>query len=435
MTTRSEDILYASLTDIDALERLAKIGLDPECIPTETMRPMVAWALDSYFTSGRRQSPSREMLLEVWGQVLEDEEIVLIEEDVEVDIIESAIDNLKDLHAQYQWQNFIKESATDMANAAPTTKVETLTRITNDLFQVSARLQDNSNRADGYTGYLQALADYDTRIAGLGKTRGMTFGIDGVDRHTFGIHEGEQAILASGPKVGKSYFLDRVALHEWINQKHDFVLYTLENTVQMTMNRIICLHLGINPRAWLHGEVAEEKVAQVRAFVADVMPTLPANLHVLAPTRGSRTPQMLVREARMLGVTRMAIDQLTHVEHPDPGRKPRHELFNENVHEFADLIKDGRDPIALLVAHQINREGVKAAAKQGYLEMVHLAESAGVERAPDWVFGLFQSSDERVNRVAKFQTLAARREDIKNWQIQWDPETSRSRTLYELALG
>jgi hypothetical protein len=236
-------------------------------------------------------------------------------------------------------------------------------------------------------------------------------------------------------KVGKSYFLDRVALHEWINQKHDFVLYTLENTVQMTMNRIICLHLGINPRAWLHGEVAEEKVAQVRAFIADVMPTLPANLHVLAPTRGSRTPQMLVREARMLGVTRMAIDQLTHVEHPDPGRKPRHELFNENVHEFADLIKDGREPISLLVAHQINREGVKAAAKQGYLEMVHLAESAGVERAADWIFGLFQSHDERTQRLAKFQTLAARREDTKNWRITWDPDTSRIKTVAELVLG
>lgn len=435
MTSRSEDILYASLTDIESLERLAKIGLDPECIPTEEMRPMVAWALDAYFASGRRQAPSREMLLQVWGQVLEDTEIVLIEEDTEVDIIESAIDNLKDLHAQREWQTFIKTSATDMANASPTTKVETLTRITNDLFKVTARLQDNSHRVDGYTGYLQALADYDIRAADQGRTRGMVFGIEGVDQHTYGIHEGEQAILASGPKVGKSYFLARVALHDWAVQGHDFVLYTLENTVQMTMDRIVCLHLGISPRAWQRGQVDKEKVAQVREFVLDEMPSMPGTLHVLAPPRGARTPQMLIREAKMLGVTRVAVDQLTHVENPDPGRKPRHELVSENVHEFADLIKDGRDPIALLVAHQINREGVKAAAKQGYLEMVHLAESAGVERAPDWVFGLFQSGDERVNRVAKFQTLAARREDIKNWQIQWDPETSRSRTLYELALG
>lgn len=433
MTTRSEDVLYASLTDIDALEALAKIGLDPDCIPTEECRPMVKWALDIYFDSGRKQAPSREMLAHVWGDMLEEAEIELLDEDIEIDTIESAIDSLKDLHASREWQSFIKDAATDMANAGPTMKVQTLTEVTNRLFEIAARLQDRSNHSIAAEGYMDVLADYDKRVAEGSVTRGLTFGLDEIDRHTYGVHEGEMGVLAAGPKVGKSYMLARVALHEWATRASNVVLFTLENSVEMTLDRLVCLHLGISPRAWQRGEVDAEKVESVREFIHDVIPTMPGTLHILSPQRGQRTPEMMIREARMLGCDRVLVDQLTHVEHPNPGRKPRHELFNDNVHEFKDLIQ-GRDAISLMLAHQINREGVKAAQKQGFLEMHMLAESAGVERAADFVFGLYQSADERMQRVAKFQMLAARREDVKHWQILWDPESGMSRVRHEISL-
>jgi replicative DNA helicase len=435
MTTHSEDVLYASLSDIDALETLARRGLDLECVPTEPLRPMVAWALDYYFDSGRRQAPSREFLLATWGETLEEEEVELPDEDIEIDTIESAIDSLKDLYAGREWQTFIKDASTRMAQAPVTTKVEMLAEVTNELFTVSARLQDRSNRALASEGFTTALAAYERRVEEGSATKGITFGLPQIDEHTGGVHPGEMAVVAAGPKVGKSYFLDRVAKFEWAEQGNDFCLFTLENSVEMTLDRIVCLHLGINPRHWQRGTVDEEQVQQVRKFIHEVLPDMPGQLHIIAPPRGSRTPEMMIREAKMLGVQRVAIDQLTHVEHPNPGRKPRHELFNENVHELSDLIKDGRDPIALLLAHQINRAGMEAAKKQDYHEMQHLAESAGVERAANWVFALHQNQAERINKVAKFQILAARREDIKNWQIIWDPEHGSYRVRHEITVG
>jgi hypothetical protein len=72
------------------------------------------------------------------------------------------------------------------------------------------------------------------------------------------------------------------------------------------------------------------------------------------------------------------------------------------------------------LAHQINREGVKAADKVGHLEMYHLADSSEVERTADWVFGLYASRADKASKRAKFQVLAARRASNKQWNMRWD---------------
>jgi hypothetical protein len=74
-----------------------------------------------------------------------------------------------------------------------------------------------------------------------------------------------------------------------------------------------------------------------------------------------------------------------------------------------------------LLAHQINREGIKAAEKDGELHMTHLAESAEVERTADWVFGLYQTESHRLAQTASLKILAARRVEPKEWTITWRP--------------
>lgn len=429
MTTRAEDVLFASLTDIDALEEIAKFGLDPEVVPTKALRPMVAWAIDYYFDSGRRQAPSREMLMLTWGSVLEAEEVDLIDEDLEIDTVSSAIDSLVDHSAHSQWQTFIRDSAKRMAEAGPTTKAAVMTEVANELFEVTSRLQDRSRYVDAAQGFGDAYARYLAREEEGDILRGCAFGWDAIDQHVYGVHLGELAVMAAGPKVGKSYWMVRVLLHNWMERKQNVALASLENTVDMTMDRLACLYLGIDPEAWQRGKVTSDQKDMVHHFLEETIPKQEGDLYVFQPGMGQRTPERLAREARMRGSQILLVDQLTHVEHPDPGRKPRHELFNENIHKFSDLAKTGRDFLSIVVAHQINRAGIEAARKLDYLSMDHMAESAGVERAADWVFGLHQNVDERMARVARFQILAGRREDIAAWRIAWNPRSSQQRVI------
>jgi hypothetical protein len=83
-------------------------------------------------------------------------------------------------------------------------------------------------------------------------------------------------------------------------------------------------------------------------------------------------------------------------------------------------------PLACLLAHQINREGVKKAEQNDSLEMWMMAESSEVERTADWVFGLYASKMEMIGGMAKLQILAARRETLKSWRITWRPGVRES---------
>jgi hypothetical protein len=418
MASHAEQVLYSSLTDIDRLEQLAQIGLDEEAIPTEEMRPVVAWALQQFFNSGRRQAPSRAALMSEWATVIEDAEIELFDEDEEFDTTPYAIDSLKAQYVHYETQSFSKDLMMGMAQANPVEKVEILSKGANDLAALATRMQPRDQQRDLHTGMVDRLSAFEDRAANGHVPQGMTFDLGEIDAHTYGIHSGELAVLAAGPKTGKSYFLDRVALRE-AQRSRKTVLFTLENSVDMTLDRIACVALGIDPRAWQRGQSSLEDIAKVREWVTDVLPTYGDRLQVIMPQPGHRTPQAMVRQAQMLGAESLLIDQLTFVEHPDPKNKGRPEVIRDLMHELKVLISTGPDRMSCLLAHQINREGMKSAQKAGFLEMYHLAEGSEVERTADWVFGLFQSGVQRQVHTALLQVLAARREDIAAWNIIW----------------
>ena len=86
------------------------------------------------------------------------------------------------------------------------------------------------------------------------------------------------------------------------------------------------------------------------------------------------------------------------------------------------------------MAHQIHRDGVKAARKNGYHWMEDLAEGSEVERTADWVFSLYQSHDARIVNQVLCQVLAARRADIKNWDMAWDVENAFLEVMSETEL-
>src|SRR5690606_29877190 len=143
-------------------------------------------------------------------------------------------------------------------------------------------------------------------------------------------------------------------------------------------------------------------------------------LHLLRPAPGGRTVDSLVRQAQILEVDTLIIDQLSHLEPTKrfPGR-PDLEV-GDIVFTLKNLISTGRYRMPCFLFHQINREGVKAADKENMLKMEHLAETAIVERTADWVFGIHRSDAERAMNRAKFQTLAARREVPQHFLLNWN---------------
>lgn len=230
-----------------------------------------------------------------------------------------------------------------------------------------------------------------------------------------------------------SYGLCWAALNEW-RAGRPVALITLENAVDMMVDRIACLACNVDASMWQRGTSPSDDVERVRTWVDEVIKA-ESGLWVLRPEPGRRTPENLVRQAQLRGAASVCIDQLTFVEHPDPGRKPRHEVVRDIMHLLKAAVTSGSTSMPCLIAHQINREGVKRAAKVGYHTMEDLAESSEVERTADWVFALYQTEDQRIARRALLQILAARRERIKNWLLHWDIAVGNIGTIEEVRLG
>jgi replicative DNA helicase len=434
MSNHAEDVLYANLSDVDALEVLAREGLDERCIPTEEMRPVVAWCVDYFFKSGRLLAPSQDAIMDMWKDVIEDAEVSL-GDGTETDSIEYAIDSLKSTYIHLRYNTFQREAAADMAKADPASRVETLAKTADTLFSLSLDMQSTASRTTGAQGIVESLSRYEIRAATGHVTQGLTFGIgfEPVDQHMYGVHPGELCVVAAGPKTGKSYLLDLCALREW-DRDREAVLFTLENSVEMTMDRIACLAVQVNARRYQRGLCTESEVFRVKEFINERIPQMKGKLHVLKPEPGRRTMPALVRQAQMLGAESLLIDQLTFVE-PADERASRPEQMRQMSHDLKTMISTGRQHMSCLLAHQINREGVKAAEKAGRLEMYHMAEGSEVERTADWVLGLYQSSEQRHQNQAQLQILAARREETKAWLIYWDIADGQITTLSELDLA
>jgi replicative DNA helicase len=239
-------------------------------------------------------------------------------------------------------------------------------------------------------------------------------------------------IIGAGPKTGKSFWLLWAAYCHW-RAGGVPVLFTLENSVEMTLTRLACMACAIDSRRWDRGQCTPEEIQRVTEWVAYLL-AHERPFHILQPEPGKRTVESMVRRARTLGDS-IFIDQLTFVEvSKGSERKARHEQIRDMLHELKALISSGKRMPAIL-AHQINREGVKAAEKTGFVEMYHMAESSEVERTADWVFGLYQGTAMRDGLRAYIQILAARRADLLNWEAIWAPYVGRFEIRTTVTLG
>lgn len=433
MSAQGERVLIGHLVDVDSVGVIARDGINVEIIPTEELRPIVTFAIDYYFNSGCQRAPSASAIKSEYADTLSDAEIDI---DVEPgDSVEWALDDLKATWVHQQASRFNRDLATSMAEAPKGDRIGVINEYGTRLVSLGLSLESRAFRADLREAGDGLLRDYHARAASIGDFRGMGLGLPPLDEHTYGIHDGELAILAAGPKMGKSFFLCWTALQEW-KRGRTVCLFTLENSVDMMLNRIACMELGIDAEGWGHGEATPEEIERVRAWV-EVIKIADVGLWVLKPDLGQRSFQHMVREAELRGADSLIIDQLTHVEIGQGihDRRPRTEKIGEGLELLKGMISSGRRPMPCLLAHQIKREGVAAAAKRGYYEMEDMAESAYTERTCDFAFGLYSSRDEKAVRQAKFQMLAARRTAIKNWQINWRPEVGGIRVRNEIEIG
>lgn len=418
---RAEKALIQHLLDRDSLAILETEGLPLECIPTEELQEVYQWVLAVWDRGGRSFPPSVDAIREEWGERLEVYEIPVDEEPE--DSIESVIDVLKARYIERELQDKVQEFAIELTKGVTEEKVASAQSFASVLFSKTLALA-SKREVTNLKGELDT-AMYRLQ-AGEEESHGLKFGMPLIDDYTFGIHPGELAILVAPAKVGKSFMLDYVALKAW-EAGGNPVLFTLENSIEMTVNRIISMATGIELNALQQGQLDDddmEKVEEFRERFADS----DRPLHIIHEDRP--TIASIVSRARILEADSIIIDQLSWMGQEGDSRMPAHMRWAMTVRGLAQLIK-GRDPIPCLMAHQINRDGIKASERSGALSLTSSADTSEIERAADWLFGLFRTKDDESNLTARFQTIAARRRESRNFQLRWQVDVGYIHAISE----
>jgi replicative DNA helicase len=404
------------------LATLIQEGLNLEILPTASLRGVVSFSLEYFMNSGGQLAPTIEVFDthemsagRSFGNMLDDMEIPWR------DGYEASLEwILTDLNAGYltaKSQALMRDISAKMADADASDRLEVFSGFTTECTELILDLQERRTRVEMTEDIGTRLLAYDDRLENAGLRAGLTMGLDEVDAVTSFIHPGELAMLAAYAKLGKSFALDLIAWKAWKTGQR-VVLFTLENSIDMTLDRLACIAAGIDPAKWQRGECIDIEMERVRDEISK-MEKSDTPLHILSPDPGQRTPQAMVRMAQILDAEAIIIDQLSHIENPDPGRKRADIIETEKLRSLRLLVSTGRHKMSALVAHQINREGKKAADKRGWHEMYDLAETSGAERETDLVCSMYQKNDDiQINRVL-FQILASRRTPIKWWEVKW----------------
>lgn len=395
------------------------------------MRDIVAWAVDYFYESGMRRAPTREALVLSWGQKIEDAGVTLLPEDEEHNNADWAIEQLNGQYVAWRFQEFLRKYAREMADAPSIQRRDILELALNELGTLAMKLRDGTNQREASEGFIQAFAEYERREEEAESYRGMTFGFKEIDDHTYGIHPGELAVLGAGSKVGKSIFTALVVLNEW-SRGRTVVLFTMENSVEMTYNRLVCIKLGIDPERWEEGTCTQDEKHRIEEFINVKLPQLKDKLIVVMPDEHERTPQNLVRTARSLGADSLVIDQLTFMEAND-FKLDGHRAIKSILHSLKAEITSGRNKMPCLLIHQFSREGLAQLKKSSEIEPWMFADGSEVERTADWAIGLHASDDDMAMGAIGFQIIRARRRKRKSWKLLWRPFSKNVRVLQEMS--
>lgn len=209
---------------------------------------------------------------------------------------------------------------------------------------------------------------------------------------------------------------------------------TLENNVEVTYDRLACMATGIPYEDFQAGRVADEQLKMI-FMLLDEMEVSDVRPMIIQLDPSQRTASGVIRKALLEDADSLIVDQLSFLR-TEKGSKTTGRNFQvaEIMHTLKEMVDGSIRKIPLMLLVQINREGAKAARKEGRFRMEHLAESAAVEQYADFIWAIYQSNAMFAEGVVQLQCLKSRRTPIAHFEFLWRPAIGLVRGTQQVEL-
>lgn len=422
MTNWAENTLLSSLTDVDALEALTRARLAEECVPTPGLFEILTWAIDRFMASGQKQAPSRVALEAAWGTRLTEIGAELESEDVQVDIVGTAVGHLRSLYAMRGYQQIITDGAQAMGAATEPERPGVAAATSERMAALVDAVRDRPHAIDGASGLSASLARLEHRMDNPGVRDSFGLGLHHVDEHTGGIRPGELGIVMAPWKVGKSW-KSLWATLQYFEAGGCSALFTLENVLSDTFDRLACVACGVEYQDYQYGRIDRPTLERLKDWVSTNAKELAERVTVLSPfEEQARTAAAMCRTARLHGADAIVIDQLSHMTSGSATRyRTDREIMASALRELSSDIKRAEAPLKCLLLVQAGRDAAKEAMKTGTMPPDGGFGTSEIEKVADQLYGLLRTEDDLKCGRAKLELLAFRRGEPDSWQLKWAP--------------
>lgn len=405
-----ERLLIPHYSELDSMKRIMDEGINEELFTSEECRKIFELAR-SYFLNTKMQKPVPvSVLTDEFQQYFKVNGYPDGENDtVAVDFL---IAKLKAQYKRIQAQNAIRNAADRMLEAPDDAVAELLQELSGIQMHTTT-----ANRQEIYAEkFEERVEQYLDRLVPESRNRdAIPLGWKEVTDETGGLRAAELAVVVGYAGVGKSWVLSKMALEAARAGKRVYYA-TLENPLNMTIDRMDCLLTGVPYREYERGELTTEQRKRFDEVKEEIIAF--DNLMLDAPRhRNERTAIDLYSRAAFYGADVIIGDQLSHIYNPiqvknnDPFLR-----MGETIIQVSDLTRSFN--IASVWAAQFNRDSQRGKGKRGELHQIAL--SSEIERYVDFAFSISATAEMRREDKALFYVMKARRsrQDV-GWIMNW----------------
>jgi replicative DNA helicase len=216
-----------------------------------------------------------------------------------------------------------------------------------------------------------------------GSLRGITTGINGLDKLISGLQPGHLITIGARPAMGKTAFALNMAMD--VALRSPVAFFSLEMTSSQLLERIACASAAIDMQKMLAGELTESQVEAMRQKVAELRSV---------PLYIDDRPQIKIGElkgrARRLkerhGIGLICIDYLQLILCGPAKEQTREQSIGEITRELKGLARELNVPV--LALSQLSRKVEERVSHKPMLS--DLRESGSVEQESDSVILLYR---------------------------------------------
>ena len=114
------------------------------------------------------------------------------------------------------------------------------------------------------------LRDLDWKMKNKGKMNGLSTGYNELDSILGSLHGGKLYCLAARPGMGRTSFALNISLHSALRLKKETLIFSLEESTQMILARLLSIDTMIDSRAFKTGELTDSDLEKVEHSVGTI---------------------------------------------------------------------------------------------------------------------------------------------------------------------